>query len=146
MTRKCILPSGFTILMTDTVGFIQDLPTSLIAAFRSTLEEVKEADLILHVVDSSNPDYFQHESTVNKLLSELETDQIPQLTVYNKRDAQLIDFVPSTKNESVQISALNDEDCEALKQTIESKMIEMMDSISCRSSFNRRKTIISIKK
>ena len=61
MTRKCILPSGFTILITDTVGFIQDLPTSLIAAFRSTLEEVKEADLILHVVDSSNPDYFQHE-------------------------------------------------------------------------------------
>ena len=46
MTRKCILPSGFTVLMTDTVGFIQDLPTSLIAAFRSTLEEVKEADLI----------------------------------------------------------------------------------------------------
>lgn len=126
MTRKCILPSGFTILMTDTVGFIQDLPTSLIAAFRSTLEEVKEADLILQVVDSSNPDYFQHESTVNKLLSELETDQIPQLTVYNKRDAQLIDFVPSTKNESVQISALNDEDCESLKQTIESKMIDMM--------------------
>ena len=68
MTRKCILPSGFTILMTDTVGFIQDLPTSLIAAFRSTLEEVKEADLILQVVDSSNPDYFQHESTVNQLL------------------------------------------------------------------------------
>jgi GTP-binding protein HflX len=126
MTRKCILPSGFTILMTDTVGFIQDLPTSLIAAFRSTLEEVKEADLILQVVDSSNPDYFQHENTVNQLLSELDTDQIPQLTVYNKRDAQHIDFVPSTKNESVQISALNDEDCVSLKQTIESKMIEMM--------------------
>lgn len=126
MTRKCILPSGFTILMTDTVGFIQDLPTSLIAAFRSTLEEVKEADLILQVVDSSNQDYFQHENTVNQLLSELDTDQIPQLTVYNKRDAQHIDFVPSTKNESVQISALNDEDCVSLKQTIESKMIEMM--------------------
>ena len=106
MTRKCILPSGFTILMTDTVGFIQDLPTCLIAAFRSTLEEVKEADLILHVVDSSNPDYFHHEKTVNKLLAELEADQIPQLTVYNKRDAKLIDFVPSTKNKSIQISAL----------------------------------------
>ena len=79
-------------------------------------------------------------------MNELETDQIPQLTVYNKRDAQLIDFVPSTKNESIQISALNDEDCESLKQTIESKMIEMMNHLSCRSSFNRGKTIISIKK
>ncbi|WP_338469436.1 GTPase HflX [Niallia sp. XMNu-256] len=126
MTKKCILPNGFTILMTDTVGFIQDLPTSLIAAFRSTLEEVKEADLILHVVDSANPDYFQHEKTVNHLLSELETEQIPQLTVYNKRDAQHVDFVPSTRNEPIQISALNDEDCERLKLTIETKMIEMM--------------------
>ena len=127
MTKKCILPSGFTILMSDTVGFIQDLPTSLIAAFRSTLEEVKEADLILHVVDSSNPDYFQHEQTVNGLLSELETEQIPQLTVYNKRDAQHKDFVPSTKNKSIQISALNDNDCEKIKLTIETKMIEMME-------------------
>jgi len=128
MTRKCILPSGFTILMTDTVGFIQDLPTSLIAAFRSTLEEVKEADLLLHVVDSSNPDYFQHEQTVNGLLEELDTDQIPQLTVYNKKDIQHMDFVPSTKNESIQISALSDEDLYLLKQTIESKMISLMDS------------------
>lgn len=127
MTKKCILPSGFTILMSDTVGFIQDLPTSLIAAFRSTLEEVKEADLILHVVDSSNPDYFQHEKTVNGLLTELETEQIPQITVYNKKDAQHKDFVPSTRNESVQISALNDEDCEKLKLIIETKMIEMME-------------------
>ena len=75
----------------------------------------------------------------------METDQIPQLTVYNKRDAQLSDFVPSTKNESVQISALNDEDCESLKQTIESKMIGHDDSLSCRSSFNGRKTISQLK-
>ena len=86
-------------LITDTVGFIQDLPTSLIAAFRSTLEEVKEADLLLHVVDTSNPDYFQHEKTVNQLLEELETSHIQQLTVYNKKDIQHPDFVPSTKNE-----------------------------------------------
>ena len=72
LTRKAILPSGFTVLMTDTVGFIQDLPTSLIAAFRSTLEEVKEADLLLHVVDSSNPDYFNHQTTVENLLQDLE--------------------------------------------------------------------------
>lgn len=128
MTRKLILPSGYTVLMTDTVGFIQDLPTSLIAAFRSTLEEAKEADLLLHIVDASNPDYFQHEQTVNKLLEELETEQIPQITVYNKRDVQHADFVPSTKNESIQISALTEEDRELLKHTLEAKMIAMMDS------------------
>jgi len=127
MTRKSILPSGFTILMTDTVGFIQDLPTSLIAAFRSTLEEVKEADLLLHIVDAANPDYFQHEQTVNKLLEELETTQIQQLTVYNKIDIPNPDFMPTAKNESIQISALSDNDRESLKQTIETKVIGMMN-------------------
>ena len=126
MTKKCILPSGFSVLITDTVGFIQDLPTSLIAAFRSTLEEVQEADLLLHVVDTSNPDYFQHEQTVNQLLEELETSHIQQLTVYNKKDIQHPDFVPSTKNDSIQISTLLDYDREQLKQLMETKVIGMM--------------------
>ena len=126
MTKKCILPSGFTVLITDTVGFIQDLPTSLIAAFRSTLEELKEADLLLHVVDTSNPDYFQHEQTVNQLLEELETSHIQQLTVYNKKDIQHPDFVPSTKNDSIQISTLLDNDREQLKQLMETKVIGVM--------------------
>ena len=126
MTKKCILPSGFTVLITDTVGFIQDLPTSLIAAFRSTLEELKEADLLLHVVDTSNPDYFQHEQTVNQLLEELETSHIQQLTVYNKKDIQHPDFVPSTKNDSIQISTLVDNDREQLKQLMETKVIGVM--------------------
>jgi GTP-binding protein HflX len=126
MTRKCILPSGFTALLTDTVGFIQDLPTSLIAAFRSTLEEAKEADLILHVVDSSNPDYFNHEQTVYKLLEELGAENIPVLTVYNKRDEFHNDFVPSSKHESIQISAFNVEDLQHLRQKIQSLMKESM--------------------
>ena len=126
LTKKCILPSGFSVLITDTVGFIQDLPTSLIAAFRSTLEELQEADLLLHVVDTSNPDYFQHEQTVNQLLEELETSHIQQLTVYNKKDIQHPDFVPSTRNESIQISTLLDHDREQLKQLMEMKVIGMM--------------------
>lgn len=127
MTRKLILPSGFTVLLTDTVGFIQDLPTTLIAAFRSTLEEVKEADLLLHVVDMSNPDYFQHEKTVNELLKDLEIQQIPQVTVYNKKDIQHPDFVPTAKTETVFISAFNKADREMLKQKIEKAMIGMME-------------------
>jgi GTP-binding protein HflX len=126
MTRKCILPSGFTALLTDTVGFIEDLPTSLIAAFRSTLEEAKEADLILHIVDSSNPDYFNHEQTVYRLLEELGAENIPMLTVYNKRDNMHNDFVPSSKHDSILISAFNKEDLQKLGQEIQSHMKESM--------------------
>ncbi|MCR8848780.1 GTPase HflX [Rossellomorea sp. SC111] len=110
MTRKMPLPSGYSTLLTDTVGFIQDLPTTLVAAFRSTLEEVKEADLLLHVVDSSNPDYSQHERTVESLLKDLEMDGLQQLTVYNKRDQMDPEFVPASESESILISALNEED------------------------------------
>ncbi|WP_423801796.1 GTPase HflX [Neobacillus sp. SAB-20_R2A] len=127
MTRKLILPSGFLSLITDTVGFIQDLPTALIAAFRSTLEEVKEADLLLHVVDMSNPDYFQHEKTVNKLLEDLDVKDIPQLTVYNKRDIKHPDFVPTADTPTVFISAYNEEDRHALKVKIEQLVVGMME-------------------
>ncbi|TDK64723.1 GTPase HflX [Bacillus salipaludis] len=126
MTRKLILPSGFLALITDTVGFIQDLPTTLIAAFRSTLEEVKEADLLLHVVDMSNPDYFHHEKTVNKLLEDLEVKDIQQLTVYNKRDQKHPDFVPTANTPSVFISAFDKEDRNELKRKMESVVIEVM--------------------
>lgn len=126
MTRKLILPSGFLSLITDTVGFIQDLPTALIAAFRSTLEEVKEADLLLHVVDMSNPDYFHHEETVNKLLEDLGMKEIPQLTVYNKRDLKHRDFVPTAKTPTIFVSAFDKEDLFLLKKKIEYVIMEMM--------------------
>lgn len=126
MTRKIILPSGFIALITDTVGFIQDLPTSLIAAFRSTLEEVKEADLLLHVVDMSNPDYFHHEKTVQKLLDDLDVKDIPQITVYNKKDIVHPDFVPTANSPTAFISAFDKEDRFDLKKKIEDNIIEMM--------------------
>lgn len=126
MTRKVILPSGFLTLLTDTVGFIQDLPTTLIAAFRSTLEEVKEADLLIHLVDCSSPDYFQHEQTVNKLLTDLENEEIPQLTVYNKRDLQHHDFVPTAKTKAIQISAFDENDRNKLKSLIEEMVLGLM--------------------
>ncbi|MBS4189330.1 GTPase HflX [Bacillus sp. FJAT-49705] len=127
MTRKVILPSGFITLLTDTVGFIQDLPTTLIAAFRSTLEEVKEADLLLHLVDSSSPDYFQHEQTVNKLLEEMDNEKIPQITVYNKRDIKHPDFVPSANTKVIEISAFNESDRNKLKAEIEDMVLDMMN-------------------
>jgi GTP-binding protein HflX len=126
LTKKVTLPSGFTALLSDTVGFIQDLPTTLVAAFRSTLEEVREADLLLHVVDSSNPDYLQHEETVNKLLSQLDMDELPRLLVYNKIDQKCSGFVPVSKDDYIMISALREEDRTRLKMKIEQVMKNFM--------------------
>jgi GTP-binding protein HflX len=145
MTRKLIVPSGFSALLTDTVGFLQDLPTTLIAAFRSTLEEVKEADLLLHVVDSSNPDYFQHEKTVQDLLAELDIQQIPQLTVYNKRDQMHPDFVPTAKTETITISAFDKEDRNKLKKKVEEMVIRMMDSYHVRVPSTEGKLLAQLK-
>ncbi|MDQ0270129.1 GTPase HflX [Cytobacillus purgationiresistens] len=127
MTRKVVLPSGYTTLLTDTVGFIQDLPTTLIAAFRSTLEEVREADLLLHMVDMSNPDYYQHEETVHKLIKDMENEQIPQIIVYNKKEMKHFDFVPTSGMDTVQISALDSGDRTKLKQKIEEVIIGLME-------------------
>lgn len=145
MTRKMILPCGLTTLLTDTVGFIQDLPTTLIAAFRSTLEEVKEADLILHVVDSSNRDYFNHEQTVHKLLKELKVDNIPILTIYNKRDRMLSDFVPTAKQESILVSAFNMEDLLQVKTHIEVAMMKEMDEYHVTIPNSEGKILASLK-
>ncbi|MBT2654465.1 GTPase HflX [Bacillus sp. ISL-18] len=145
MTRKLILPSGFLALITDTVGFIQDLPTTLIAAFRSTLEEVKEADLLLHVVDMSNPDYYQHEKTVKKLLDDLDVKDIPQITVYNKRDIQHPDFVPTAGTTTVFISAFDETDRHSLKDQIEKVVMDMMESYEVRIPSTEGKLLSQLK-
>ncbi|WP_232700085.1 GTPase HflX [Brevibacillus daliensis] len=118
-TRQLELPSGKEVLLTDTVGFIQDLPTALIAAFRSTLEGVQEADLILHVVDVHHPDFEVHMEVVDKVLKDLKAEDIPQLVVYNKAD--LLEgsrYLPRAEN-SIQMSALHDQDLKNLLDQIE---------------------------
>lgn len=85
-TRRLRLPQEREIIITDTVGFIQNLPQDLLDAFRTTLEELQEADLLLHVVDSSHPDCEEQIATVEQLLTELELKQIPCLLLANKID------------------------------------------------------------
>ncbi|MGR5985236.1 GTPase HflX [Bacillus cytotoxicus] len=126
-TRKMQLPCGYTVLLTDTVGFIQDLPTSLVAAFRSTLEEAGEADVILHVVDLADPNYAGHEQTVKQLLTELGIDHIPVITVYNKKDKLHQNFIPFPKSDFLMTSAFQENDLFNLKQAVEKKMIEEME-------------------
>lgn len=86
-TRRVNLPQKRPALFTDTVGFIQKLPTTLVAAFRATLEEIGEADLILHIVDVTHPNARQHIEAVDEVLGELEVGDIPVLLVLNKVDA-----------------------------------------------------------
>ncbi len=85
-TRQITLPGGQNILLTDTVGFIQKLPTQLIAAFRATLEEINEADLLLHIVDLTHPNAQEHAQTVEATLAELGVGKRSTLTVLNKVD------------------------------------------------------------
>ncbi|NDJ62130.1 MAG: GTPase HflX [Chloroflexi bacterium] len=85
-TRRVALPSGRHILMTDTVGFIQKLPTTLVAAFRATLEEIREADLLLEVVDVSQANALQHIETVEDTLAEIDVPPVPRILVWNKVD------------------------------------------------------------
>jgi GTPase len=85
-TRRVTLPSNRQVLMTDTVGFIQKLPTTLIAAFRATLEEITEADLLLHVVDVSHPNVLQHIEAVEDTLAEIDIPAIPRVLAWNKID------------------------------------------------------------
>jgi GTP-binding protein HflX len=84
--RRLELPGGSAVILADTVGFIRDLPHELIAAFRSTLQEAREADLILHLIDASDPNRWQRIRQVNAVLKELDADRVPQIRVYNKID------------------------------------------------------------
>ncbi|MBX3247720.1 MAG: GTPase HflX [Myxococcales bacterium] len=85
-TRRMVTPGGREVLLSDTVGFIRHLPKDLFAAFRATFEEAEDADVILHVVDASDPSNADHFTTTERLLAELELDRIPRLVVYNKAD------------------------------------------------------------
>jgi GTP-binding protein HflX len=85
-TRRVVLPDGWAILLTDTVGFIRNLPHDLVAAFRATLEEVNEADFLIHVVDASHPQFELQQKAVDEVLDELGAGGKPTITVYNKAD------------------------------------------------------------
>ena len=86
-SRRLFIPEAGQIVISDTVGFIRDLPHSLVAAFRATLEETAQADLLLHVVDSASPDRDQQIHAVTAVLEEIGAGQVPQLVVWNKIDA-----------------------------------------------------------
>ncbi len=127
-TRRLELPDGYAMFVTDTVGFIRELPTQLVAAFRSTLEEVTDADVLLHVIDVSNPDWEIQRDAVIQTIEELEAGGIPCITVFNKIDA-LGDHTEATRlvadwPDSVAISAVNGTGVDDLLRTLVRKAQE----------------------
>lgn len=118
-TRQIKINNGFNLIISDTVGFIQKLPTTLVAAFKSTLEEAKSADLLLHVVDASHPEYRAQYDTVNQLVKDLDMDDLPQAIIFNKKDqcSEETD-VPVSGHPSVFVSSRNSEDKLKVKQLL----------------------------
>ncbi|MBC3060148.1 MULTISPECIES: GTPase HflX [Staphylococcus] len=118
-TRQIQINNGFNLIISDTVGFIQKLPTTLVAAFKSTLEEAKSADLLLHVVDASHPEYRAQYDTVNQLVKDLDMDDLPQAIIFNKKDqcSEETD-VPVSGHPSVFVSSRNNEDKLKVKQLL----------------------------
>jgi GTP-binding protein HflX len=127
-TRRLQLPGGKEILITDTVGFIQKLPAHLIAAFRATLEEISEADLLVQVVDISHPSAIFQWRSVMQTLTELEADSIPMITALNKMDripnAESICREFPEFDGSVLISALNGDGLDQLLLRISEGLFE----------------------
>lgn len=122
-TKQIYLLDRFQATLTDTVGFIQDLPTELVAAFKSTLEESRQVDLLLHIVDASDPNHENHERVVLNILSDLGMSAIPRLVVYNKMD-KVKNFTAS-QYPYVSLSAKSQEGALILRQAIVEKLKSM---------------------
>jgi GTPase len=104
-TRRLGGVAGTAVVISDTVGFIRQLPHTLVEAFRATLEETVHADLLLHVIDASSPDRDAQIAAVNTVLTEIGADKVPQIMVYNKIDRS--GLAPRVeRNECVRISRL----------------------------------------
>ena len=122
-TKSVNLTGRFNVTLTDTVGFIQDLPTELISSFKSTLEESKNVDLLVHVIDASDPNHEEHEKTVLAIMKDLDMLDIPRLTLYNKAD-KAENFTP-TLTPYVLISAKNENSRTVLQNALLNKMREL---------------------
>ena len=119
-TRRLKLAEAQEVLLSDTVGFIRKLPTHLIEAFKATLEELKYADVLLHVIDLSNPEWMSQAEIVESLIVQLGAEQTPCIRVYNKCDT-FSGLLPRDKD-SVCISARTGEGCDTLLEMLSEKL------------------------
>mmetsp|Transcript_8706 Transcript_8706/g.9620 ORF Transcript_8706/g.9620 Transcript_8706/m.9620 type:complete len:606 (-) Transcript_8706:64-1881(-) len=137
-TRKVKLPGCKThpeVLLTDTVGFIQKLPTNLVAAFRATLEEVQEADVLVHVVDVSSPVWTKQERAVRQVLAEIKASDKPIVTVFNKidllssEDAEYLRYEAACNDLQVAVSSITGDGLVDFVATVEEAMSGMLTQV-----------------
>jgi GTPase len=132
-TRRVELPGGYLALFTDTVGFIQKLPTNLVAAFRATLEEITEADLLLHVIDITHPNARAQAEAVYQTLADIDAGHIPVLTVLNKIDRlnepEKARHALANYPQAVAISAKTGEGIGDLRQVVHQQLYENYTSV-----------------
>jgi GTP-binding protein HflX len=140
-TRRVELPGGYQALMTDTVGFIQKLPTGLIEAFHATLEEISEADLLLHVVDISHPNALNQFNSVQETLASLGAHHIPVVTALNKvdklRDPDSAQDVAGRFSKAVAISGLTGNGIKNLLRVIQEELYELYAPIRVRLPYQQ---------
>jgi len=140
-TRRVALPGGNLALFTDTVGFIQKLPTTLVAAFQATLEEIAQADLLLHVVDISHRNALNQFESVQQTLKEIGAGHIPQVTALNKVDRlarpELARDTARSFPESVAISALRGVGHEELLGLVERELFERLVPVHVRLPYQQ---------
>jgi GTP-binding protein HflX len=139
-TRRLHLPAGEVVLLSDTVGFVRRLPHQLIEAFHSTLEEVVDADLLLHVVDASSTDAEDQIDAVHDVLREIGADAIPELLVVNKTDVadprdvkELLAVHPS----AVPVSAVTGDGVDALLETIGARLRALIPIVELEVPYDR---------
>ena len=134
-TKSIHLTGNLQVTMTDTVGFIQDLPTELVTSFKSTLEESKNVDLLVHVIDASDPNHEEHEKTVLQIMKDLEMLEIPRLTLYNKAD-KVEDFTP-TQTPYRLVSAKDPDSRTKLQDILLEKMQELFHPFTIQVPFDQ---------
>ncbi|CAI9753416.1 unnamed protein product [Fraxinus pennsylvanica] len=146
-TRRVQMKNGKEFLLSDTVGFIQKLPTTLVAAFRATLEEISESSLLVHVVDISHPLAEQQIEAVDKVLSELDASSIPMLMVWNKvdkaSDREKI-MMEAKENDVVCISALTGEGLEEFCNAVQERLKDMMVWVEALIPFDKGELLSTI--
>ncbi|MFT5194877.1 MAG: GTP-binding protein HflX [Cellvibrionaceae bacterium] len=140
-TRRVRMPGGRDVLFTDTVGFIQKLPTGIVAAFRATLEEIVEADILLHVVDATHPNAAGQIESVLDTLAELEVEHYPMVYAFNKIDALpedvTFDDLPQVDSWKVHVSAQTGEGINDLRQAVFDAVKSTYTSIEIRLPYDR---------
>ena len=134
-TKSIHLTGKLQLTLTDTVGFIQDLPTELVTSFKSTLEESKNVDLLVHVIDASDPNHEEHEKTVLQIMKDLEMLDIPRLTLYNKAD-KVKDFTP-TQTPYRLVSAKDPDSRAKLQDILLEKMQELFQPFTIQVPFEQ---------